>query len=76
MVADGQQDRVGGPDRVVLEQPALSALVATTGLALSGVVDFDMDLVGPVLAPDTDLRGRLQAHAGSGGVIATEAKSI
>ena len=33
--------------------------VAGFGLALSGQVDFDMDMNGYVLAPDTDLRGHL-----------------
>ena len=33
--------------------------VASSGLALSGNVDFDMDMNGPVLAPDTDMRGSI-----------------
>lgn len=36
-----------------------SAIVSTSGLSISGLVDFDMDMKGPVLAPVTDLRGRL-----------------
>ena len=36
-----------------------SVIVSSAGLALSGVVDFDMDMAGPVLAPDTDMRGQL-----------------
>ena len=36
-----------------------SVIVASTGLNLSGLVDFDMDLNGPVLAPDANLKGRL-----------------
>ncbi|MEK7355955.1 MAG: translocation/assembly module TamB domain-containing protein, partial [Bdellovibrionota bacterium] len=33
--------------------------IATTGLALSGQVDFDMGMTGHVLAPDTDMKGTL-----------------
>ena len=33
--------------------------VANSGLALSGLVDFDMDMSGPVLHPNTDMRGKL-----------------
>lgn len=33
--------------------------IGGTGLSLSGVVDFDMDLTGPVLSPDTDMRGTI-----------------
>jgi translocation and assembly module TamB len=36
-----------------------SAMVAASGLAVSGVLDFDMNLSGPILQPDTDLRGSL-----------------
>lgn len=36
-----------------------SVIVSASGLSLSGLVDFDMDMKGPVLAPDTELRGRL-----------------
>lgn len=36
-----------------------STFISSTGLSLSGIVDFDMDMNGPVLAPDTVLRGRL-----------------
>ena len=36
-----------------------SNFVSTSGLALSGQVDFDMDLSGPVLAPDNDFRAHV-----------------
>lgn len=36
-----------------------SSTVASSGLAVSGNVDFDMTMVGPVLAPDTDMQGKL-----------------
>lgn len=36
-----------------------SATIATSGFSVSGIVDFDMDMNGPVLGPDTDLRGKL-----------------
>lgn len=40
-----------------------TAAVASSGLALSGVVDFDMDLGGHILAPETDMRGVLSKTA-------------
>lgn len=40
-----------------------STLVNSTGLSLSGLLEFDMDMAGPVLAPDTDWRGSLTKTA-------------
>jgi translocation and assembly module TamB len=37
--------------------------VANTGLSLSGLIDFDMELLGPVLAPDTTLTGHITKTA-------------
>lgn len=36
-----------------------SMIVSQSGLAVSGIVDFEMDMSGHVLSPDTDMRGRL-----------------
>lgn len=40
-----------------------TSLVLNSGLALSGVIDFDMDLKGYVLGPDTTLKGTLTKTA-------------
>ena len=36
-----------------------SQIISSSNLALSGNVNFDMDMVGPVLSPDTDMRGKI-----------------
>lgn len=36
-----------------------SAFIASSGLSLSGIVNFDMDLTGHVLSPDSHLKGSL-----------------
>ena len=36
-----------------------SVIVASTGLNLSGNVDFEMKMEGPVLEPDTDMQGKV-----------------
>jgi len=40
-----------------------STVISNSGLALSGQVDFDMDLTGYVLGPDTDFRCRVTRTA-------------
>ncbi|MES2855587.1 MAG: hypothetical protein V4692_06980, partial [Bdellovibrionota bacterium] len=37
-----------------------TSLVAAMGLSVSGLVDFDMDMTGYVLGPDTDMKGTLK----------------
>ena len=52
-----------------------SNLVSGTGLAVSGAVDFDMTMVGPVLAPDTEMQGKLtNTSIGDQGVSDSEFK--
>lgn len=36
-----------------------STIISAAGLSVSGSVDFEMDMSGPVLSPNTEMRGRL-----------------
>lgn len=40
-----------------------STLISAIGLSVSGSIDFEMDMSGPILSPDTEMRGRLSRTA-------------